>query len=117
MVGRMASEGRKAVHKRFQIARKSADARLKRLPNVVGTCLGLKERDNEKTNELCLTVFVRSKRSKSKLPKNAAIPSKVVRNGEELATDVIEIRGLEKQLRFGIQDGIHAGTLGCFGRK
>ena len=113
----MATKRQGAVHKHFQIARKAADARLKRLPNVVGTCLGLRERDGKKTNEVCLTVFVRNKRPESKLPKKGMIPSKVVRHGKELATDVIEILGLEKQLRFGIQDGVHAGTLGCFGRK
>lgn len=114
----MATKRRKAVRKHFQIARKAADARLeRRLPNVVGTCLGLRERDGKRTNELCLTVFVRRKRPKSKLLKTETIPTRLVRHGKELATDVIEIRGLEKQLRFGIQDGAQAGTLGCFGRK
>lgn len=113
----MASERRKTVHKHFQIARKGADSRLiRRLPGVVGTCLGLKERDGEKTNKVCLTVFVRKKHPKDKLPEKGIIPSKVVRHGKEWQTDVIEIRGLEKQGRFGIQDGVHAGTLGCFGR-
>jgi hypothetical protein len=90
---------------------------LKELPNVVGTGFGIKERGNEKTNELCLIIFVRRKRAKHKLSKRDIIPSKVIRHGRELRTDVIEIRGLEKQGRFGIQDGTHAGTLGCFGRN
>jgi hypothetical protein len=113
----MPSKRRKTGHKNFQIARKRADARLKNLSNVVGTGFGIKERDNTKTSEYCLTVFVRKKQARHKLSKKEIIPSKVVRHGRELPTDVIEIRGLEKQGRFGIEDGAHAGTLGCFGKN
>jgi hypothetical protein len=111
----MVSRRRRRLDRHFQVARKSADTRLKRLPNVIGTGYGTKERDAEKTSESSFIVFVRKKLPKRKLQGHETIPSKLVRNGKEVITDVIEIRGLEEQLRFGLQDGIKAGTLGCFG--
>jgi hypothetical protein len=109
---------KRKAHRRFDGARKAADARLiNRISGVVGTCIGLRETDGQRLNEPCLTVFVRKKRPKAKLSTTSVIAPKVVRHGREWQTDVVEIRGIEKQGCFGIQDGAHAGTLGCFGRN
>ena len=105
------------LKKRFQIARKAADTRLRGRPNVIGSGLGIKISEGIRTDEPCLTVFVRRKRSEDKLRNEELIPKEVRRYGLDLPTDVVVLKVPQFEAGINIIDGgTEGGTVGSFGR-
>jgi hypothetical protein len=103
--------------KRYQRARKAADAKLHAHRNVVGSCFGMKKSEGVRTDQLCVTVFVRRKVGRSKLRQEDRIPDFVQRHGLTLPTDVVVVGKFRNQLGFAIWDGVQVGTLGAFAHK
>ncbi|MFC6905424.1 hypothetical protein [Halalkalicoccus tibetensis] len=65
--------------------------RLESLPHVVGTAVGKRRVDGEKTDETCVVVFVDRKVAETQLADEEIVPETVDCDGEELATDVQEV--------------------------
>jgi hypothetical protein len=110
-------EGKRQALKSFQIARKAADSRLRGLRNVAGSCFGLKRKAGVRGNQLCVTVYVKTKVATEFLKPEDRIPKEVRRHGIDLPTDVIVISQLRRENGFPIQNGTREGTLGCFGSR
>jgi hypothetical protein len=105
--------------RRLQSARKAADARLHSLPNVVGTCFGFKMTAGTRSQQLCLTVFVRRKVKPHRLKAEQHVPDTVRRHGVDLPTDVVQVGRIENQGGFTIHVAGASvgekGTLGAWG--
>lgn len=80
-------------------ARRAWHDRLIKLPNVIGTGLGVKRRAGAKIDDSALVVIVDRKLPPSGLVKSGQVPSYVVHGGRRIPTDVIEIG--EIRLEFG----------------
>lgn len=65
--------------------------RLESLPHVVGTAVGKKRVDGERTDETCLVVFVDRKVPESELAEDERVPETVEFDGERVATDVQQV--------------------------
>lgn len=103
----------------MQSARKAADNRLHSLPNVVGTCFGFKTTGGARSQQLCLTVFVKRKVTAGRLKAHHHVPQSVRRHGVDLPTDVVQLSRIRNQGGFAIHvegAGIgERGTLGAWG--
>jgi len=102
-------------HRRMQSARKAADARLRALPNVVGTCFGFKSTGGKRSEQLCVTVFVRRKVKPGRLKPEHHVPEEVRRHGMDLPTDVVAIGRIRNQGGFAIHAAGQKGTIGAWG--
>src|SRR5712671_5302799 len=107
---RSVNKVKRARLRRFQQTRNAADVKLRALPNVIGSCFGIKKTAGERTRHLCLTVFVQEKLPQSKLPAKHRVPQTVTRHGMELPTDVIVVGKLREQFGFAIDDQTQLGT-------
>lgn len=65
--------------------------RLESLPHVVGTAVGKKRVDGERTDEDCVVVFVDRKVPETQLADEEVVPGTVDCDGEEFSTDVQEV--------------------------
>jgi hypothetical protein len=65
--------------------------RLESLPHVVGTAVGKRRVDGERTDETCLIVFVDRKVPESELAEDERIPETVEFDGERVSTDVQQV--------------------------
>jgi hypothetical protein len=95
-------------------------SRIKGQNNLIGLSVGLKHCANKSTGDLAIRVFVRKKVARSRLSKDAQVPSEI--NG--YPTDVVEI-GIPRPVSVSCGGWIHndainltdgsfeAGTLGC----
>lgn len=104
----------------FHAARKRADNGLaKTRRTVVGTAIGMKVTGGVvDPSQVCLTVFVTTKKPKSRLRRDEMIPASVTRFSTEIPTDVIEIRQPPRlEFGFAINDSTQLGTSGCFARN
>lgn len=116
----MAVARRSAPHaraRRHQAARKSADHRLHRLPNVVGSCFGIKQTAGVHTGQLSYTLLVSQKVPAHELVPEHRIPSTVTRLGMRMPTDVRIIGPLRRETGYAIDDGTQLGTIGAFARR
>ena len=68
---------------------KKYDDWLLRMPNVVGTGIGYRQRGGEGSDELCLVVMVRRKVPLEDLPKAAILPQEI----DGIPLDVVETGG------------------------
>lgn len=96
----------------FLGARKTADKKLRRRPNILGTYFGTKVVDGVETP--CYTVMVSIKKKPSELEDNEMIPPMLTRNGKFLLTDVIQVGRPRLESGFRIFDGTQVGTVGAF---
>ncbi|WP_395744546.1 hypothetical protein [Prosthecobacter sp.] len=103
--------------RRHQAARKSADRRLHRLPNVVGSCFGIKHTAGVSTGRLSYTLLVSQKVPDHGLAPAHRIPATVTRLGRRMPTDVRVIGTLRRESGFAIDDGTQLGTIGAFARR
>lgn len=109
---------KKIAHpRRLQAARKAADQKLYHLPNVVGSCFGVKRTGGVRTGEFCYTVLVTQKPAEHVLAASERIPPTVTRLGTKIPTDVRVIGPLRRELGFAIDDGTQTGTVGAFARR
>ncbi len=96
-----------------------AEKILMKLPGVVGVGIGVKEVDNEITQELAFRVYVERKKAPADLPPAQRIPAEVL----GVKTDVIELDVTEqivddseyRPVKGGIQIGNGTGALGTLG--
>lgn len=65
--------------------------RLESLPHVVGTAVGKKRVNGEKTDETCVVVFVDRKVAETQLDEEEVVPETVDCDGETVSTDVQEV--------------------------
>ncbi len=108
---------KKIAHtRRLQAARKAADQRLERLPNVVGSCFSLKRTKGVATDQLSYTLLVSHKPDARDLADDDLIPPTVTRLGVQMPTDVHIIGPLRREAGFAIDDGTQVGTVGAFAR-
>lgn len=113
-----------ARQERLQQLRPQAEEILLKFPGVIGVGIGLKETNNELTNEGAFRVYVDRKKAPAELPPDQVIPDEVL----GVKTDVIEMDSTEpiadeseyRPLKGGIQIGNGTGslgTLGCLARR
>tara|TARA_R110000782_G_scaffold35367_2_gene84531 strand:- start:71305 stop:72198 length:894 start_codon:yes stop_codon:yes gene_type:complete len=103
----------------LRFARESRHDRLLRLPNVVGTGLGVKRRGGDVINTAALVVFVDRKLPLTDLRTSSHVPAYVEHGGQRIPTDVVEIG--ELRLEFGaapyfISDLATKGVVTAFAR-
>jgi hypothetical protein len=65
--------------------------RLEALPHVVGTAVGKRRVDGERTDEICLIVLVDRKVPETELTEEERVPERVDCDGETLSTDVQQV--------------------------
>ena len=114
---RSTNKVKRARLRRFQKARNADDAKLHALPNVIGSCFGIKKTAGGRTGDLCLTVFVRKKLPRSKLPAKHRVPQTLPRHGMDLPTDVVVVGKLREEFGFAFDDQTQLGTIGAFARR
>lgn len=105
---------------RLRKARCEALQRLEKLPNLVGSMIGLKFRSNVRTNGLGLTLFVSEKVPESEIAPRHRIPRTIKTSAGILKTDVLVWRSMvEQSLQQSslMYDGSQQGTLTCFGLR
>lgn len=98
---------------------KKAEKILLKLPGVVGVGIGVKEVNNELTEELSFRVYVERKKATADLPPAQRVPKEVL----GVKTDVIEMDVTEqivdgseyRPVKGGIQIGNGTGSLGTLG--
>ncbi len=73
--------------KKYLAAVRKAWSSFGKLPNVVGVGLGLKEKDNKRTNKLATVVYVTQKVAKGELATRDIVPKQI----KGLETDVVEV--------------------------
>ncbi|OYW73534.1 MAG: hypothetical protein B7Z37_21135 [Verrucomicrobia bacterium 12-59-8] len=103
--------------RRHQAARKGADRRLHRLPNVLGSCFGVKHKDGVRTGELSYTLLVSQKLPAQELTPEHRIPATVMRLGTRMPTDVRVIGPIRREAGYAMDDGTQVGTIGAFARR
>ncbi len=109
---------KKLAHtRRLQAARRTADHKLYGLPNVVGSCFGVKHAGGVRTDQFCYTVLVTQKPAAHLLADSEIIPPTVTRLGRQMPTDVRVIGPLRREAGFAIDDGTQTGTVGAFARR
>jgi hypothetical protein len=105
-----------------------AEAELRAIPGVVHVSVGLKQINDTATDEHCIRVYVKKKKSPSEVPPNERIPKRI----QGIATDVNEVQVADlavdkakyRPLTGGCEisnnvvvdadDNVDVGTLGCF---
>ena len=109
------------THKRQSNIRQRADKKLMRRDYVCGTVFGIKRKSGKLTGIPSYVVYVEKKDTEANLEKSQFVPKTVIRNGERLSTDVVEMGPLQfhstSQLSAPhfIRDNLTpGGTLTCF---
>lgn len=99
--------------------RASAVGRLSRLPNVIGTGLGIKRRAGRVVSPLALIVYVSSKVPSQTLVPTERVPKFVSRRGERIPTDVVQINDVRPELGlppYAVTDAATLGLISAFAR-
>jgi len=92
------------------------------IDGVVGVGLGCAMTANRQTDERCITVFVKKKRSLRQLERlgHKKIPRAFTKNGRRIRVDVIELGGIKRHAQpgasIGPADDASEGTIGVFAR-
>lgn len=100
-------------------ARRQLHRKLGRLPNVLGTGLGIKRRAGRITDRLALVVYVADKLAPSLLAQDALVPKFVRHRGRRIPTDVIQINRIRRELGsapYALSDAATRGLLSAFAR-
>lgn len=121
---RLRPDGRRyLVEKNWQWADDLLEKRKEKLlslPGVLGCGLGFRVRKGERLGTPCLTVLVARKVPKEAIPPGGLVPRTVQDRGRRLATDVVELGEVRRQVAGGDSIGPdplwERGTLGVFAR-
>ena len=103
--------------------RKKAEEQLFKLPNVIGSMIGLKMKSGKVTKKIGLTIFVSQKVPSKQLDPREQILTRVIVNGRPVSTDVFEIRSLRPQAKIfpdhplSVSDGLQIGVVSSFCRS
>jgi hypothetical protein len=95
--------------------------KIRLLPNVRGTMIGLRLQKGDTTDEVCISVLVDSKKTLDELPKDARIPRSIRVGGKTIPVDVVKIGAMRMQSNafpdpgpIGISVETSTGTMGAF---
>lgn len=105
---------------RLRRARSAHYDRLSRLPNVVGTGIGVKRRNGERDGQSALIIFVDRKVPLEEISARRRIPRFVIQDGERISTDVVEINGIRPELGpapYFLTDRATKGVVAALGRS
>ena len=103
--------------------RKKAEEQLFKLPNVIGSMIGLKMKSGKLTKQIGLTIFVSQKVLPGQLGPREQIPARIIVNGHPVHIDVFELRPLRPQANIfpdyplSLSDGFQTGVVSSFCRS
>ncbi len=98
-------------------ARNARQDQLARLPNVIGSGLGVKRKSGAKVDATALVIFVSRKRSLAEIGRAAQIPKYVIHRKQYIPTDVVEISAIRPEFGsapFFVNDSASKGVVAAF---
>lgn len=100
------------IEKKFKAEKDKIRERLAKIPGVVGVGAGVKLKAGEKTDVICITVYVKAKRAKGDLGSDNMIPDSIkLSDGTVVITDVIEAGELSFYGFTGKYRPVHPGAV------